>query len=345
MKRRLFSLFTLLCFAISPPLSAGAVEDTGFSDVNGSDSYAEAIQWAAERGYINGYPDGHFGVHDPVTRAQAAAIFYRAAGSPDVSGTLRFPDVRAAAYYRNAVIWTESSGLVSGYPDGRFGVKDPVTRQQLAAILWRWAGSPDAFAEDYADEGDIASYARTAVDWSRSNHILDGREDGRFAPNDNAARAEVVSALYQYRNAIPGGTSHGRESREAIANYGENTAMPQVKMEAGGQTFTVTLLDNPTTRALLECLPMTVSMGELNGNEKYSYLPESLPANSQRSGNIHTGDLMLYGSDCLVLFYESFSSGYSYTRLGGVDDPSGLSAALGRGSVEVTFLSVTDDTI
>ena len=82
---------------------------------------------------------------------------------------------------------------------------------------------------------------------------------------------------------------------------------------------------------------MTVSMGKLNGNEKYYYLPESLPANSQRPGNIHAGDLMLYGSDCLVLFYESFSSGYSYTRLGSVDDPSSLAAALGGGSVEVSF--------
>lgn len=116
-------------------------------------------------------------------------------------------------------------------------------------------------------------------------------------------------------------------------------------MEAGGQTFTITLLDNPSARALLKRLPMTVSMEELNGNEKYYYLPESLPTNSLRPGNIHTGDLMLYGSDCLVLFYESFSSGYSYTRLGSVNDPSGLAAALGRGSVEVTFLSVIDDSV
>ena len=345
MKRRLFPLFTLFCLAISLSLSTGAVEDTGFSDVDSGGRYAEAIQWAAERGYINGYPDGHFGVHDPVTRAQTAAIFYRAAGSPDVSGTTRFSDVQAAAYYRNAASWTESGGLVSGYSDGRFGVNDPVTRQQLVTILWRWAGSPDAAAEDYADEGDIASYARTAVDWSRSNHILDGREDGRFTPNDNATRAEVVSALYQYRNPASGGTSHGQEGQEPIADHEEDTAMPRMKMEVGGQTFTVTLLDNPTTRALLERLPMTVSMGELNGNEKYYYLPESLPTDSQRPGNIHAGDLMLYGSDCLVLFYESFSSGYSYTRLGSVDDPSGLAVALGRGSVEVIFLAGIDDIV
>ena len=337
MKHKLLSLFTLFCLAISLSLSAGAVEYAGFSDVDGSNSYAEAIQWAAEQGYVNGYPDGHFGVNDPVTRAQTAAIFHRAAGGPDVSGTTRFSDVQATAYYRNAAIWAESSGLINGYPNGRFGVNDPVTRQQLVTILWRWAGSPDAAAEDYADESGIASYARTAVDWSRSNHILDGREDGRFAPNDSATRAEVVSALYQYRNPTSGGTSHGQEVQETLATHEEDTAMPQVKMEVGGQTFTVMLLDNPTTRALLERLPMTIRMRELNGNEKYDYLPESLPTNSQRPGNIHAGDLMLYGSDCLVLFYESFSSGYSYTRLGSVDDPSGLAAALGHGNVEVSF--------
>lgn len=337
MKRKLLSLLALSCLAISLSLSAGAVEYTGFSDVDGSNSYAEAIQWAAEQGYINGYPDGRFGVNDPVTRAQTAAIFYRAAGSPDISGITRFSDVRATAYYRNAAIWAESSGLISGYPDGRFGVNDPVTRQQLVTILWRWAGSPDASAEDYIDENTISSYAQEAVDWSRSGNILAGREDGRFAPHDSAARSEVVSALYQYMTQDD---SKGQES-----NGNERNAMPQLKIEAGGQTFTATLLDNPTTRALLDRLPMTISMSELNGNEKYYYLPESLPTNSQRPGNIHAGDLMLYGSDCLVLFYESFSSGYSYTRLGSVDDPSSLSAALGRGSVEVTFLSVMGDIV
>ncbi|MDE7242975.1 MAG: hypothetical protein K2O18_03220 [Oscillospiraceae bacterium] len=113
--------------------------------------------------------------------------------------------------------------------------------------------------------------------------------------------------------------------------------MPQLKIEVGGQTFTATLQDNPTARALLEQLPMTISMAELNGNEKYFYMSDSLPTNSYRPGNIHAGDLMLYGSDCLVLFYESFSSSYSYTRLGSIDDPTGLRAALGGGSVEVTF--------
>lgn len=217
-----------------------------------------------------------------------------------------------------------------------------MTRQQLTTIFWCWAGNPDAAAEDYTDESAIASYARTAVDWSRSSGILTGREDGRFAPNDNATRAEVVSALYQYKTRPDSDDQGSLET-----NKTEENAMPQLKIEVGGQTFTATLLDNPTTRALLERLPITVSMGELNGNEKYYYIPESLPTDPQRPENIHAGDLMLYGPDCLVLFYESFSSGYSYTRLGSVDNSAGLAAALGSGSgsVEVTFLSASDDIV
>ena len=82
---------------------------------------------------------------------------------------------------------------------------------------------------------------------------------------------------------------------------------------------------------------MTITMKELNGNEKYYDLPISLPTDAHKPGSIHAGDIMLFGSDCLVLFYDSFSSGYSYTRLGSIDNPSGLSAALGGGNVEVTF--------
>ena len=171
------------------------------------------------------------------------------------------------------------------------------------------------------------------MDWSQSNHILAGREDGRFDPTSSATRAEVVSALYQYMNL----SNSADEGVQPPDESKEDLAMPQLSIKVGGQTFTATLLDNPTTRALLERLPMSVSMSELNGNEKYYYLPDSLPANSQRPGNIRAGDLMLYGSDCLVLFYESFSSGYSYTRLGSIDDPSGLATALGHGSVEVAF--------
>ena len=103
------------------------------------------------------------------------------------------------------------------------------------------------------------------------------------------------------------------------------------------QSFLVTLYDNETVAALKEKMPLTLDMSELNGNEKYNYLSFSLPTNASNPGQIHAGDLMLYGSDCLVLFYESFSTSYRYTPIGRVNDPSGLADAVGGGSVQITF--------
>lgn len=113
--------------------------------------------------------------------------------------------------------------------------------------------------------------------------------------------------------------------------------MRTLNIQVGSRDFTAIIYDNATTKSLLERLPMTLDMSELNGNEKYYYLSDSLPTNSERVGNIHTGDLMLYGSDCLVLFYESFSTSYSYTRIGYIEDTEGLAKALGSGDVQVTF--------
>ena len=201
--KRSYALALALCMALALTAMVSA-EETAFSDVDGDAPYAAAVRWAAENGYVTGYGSGRFGADDPVTRAQMAAIFHRSAGSPAVSGTVRFPDVAPTAYYAGAAAWAADSGLVNGYADGRFGADDPVTRQQLITILWRWAGSPEASAEDLPDESAIAAYARTAADWSQANGILALRAGGRFDPRTPATRAEVVSALYQYRR-LPGG--------------------------------------------------------------------------------------------------------------------------------------------
>lgn len=121
-------------------------------------------------------------------------------------------------------------------------------------------------------------------------------------------------------------------------NSNDNNPMNNnLKISVGSASFTVTLENNATVTAFKALLPMTVNMSEMNGNEKYYYLPENLPTASSNPGTIQNGDLMLYGSSCLVLFYESFRTSYSYTRLGRVENPSGLASALGRGSANVTF--------
>lgn len=105
----------------------------------------------------------------------------------------------------------------------------------------------------------------------------------------------------------------------------------------GDRSFDCTLYENETTYAFIDQLPLTITMSELNGNEKYYYLENSLPSNSSRPNKIHTGELMLFGTDCLVLFYEDFNSSYSYTSIGYVNDPDQLADVLGRGSVQVVF--------
>jgi hypothetical protein len=111
----------------------------------------------------------------------------------------------------------------------------------------------------------------------------------------------------------------------------------KIKITVNSQTFTATLLDNNSAKAFKEMLPMTVEMTELNRNEKYVRLPENLPTNASNPGTIRSGDLMLYGSNTVVLFYEGLNTSYSYTRMGKIDDPTGLRNSLGTGNVTVTF--------
>lgn len=105
-----------------------------------------------------------------------------------------------------------------------------------------------------------------------------------------------------------------------------------------GATFDVELEDNATVDKLVELLPMTLSMSELNGNEKYYYLNQSLPSDAKRVGEIRAGDIMLWGDDCLVIFYQSFTTNYSYTKIGHIQDATKLEDIVGRGNVLVEWV-------
>ncbi len=128
-------------------------------------------------------------------------------------------------------------------------------------------------------------------------------------------------------------------NKEDDINIENNNPMEngKIKITVNSQTFTATLLDNNSAKAFKEMMPLTIIMTELNGNEKYYDFPNNLPANSSNPVTIKNGDLMLYGTKTLVLFYQSFSTSYSYTKLGTVDDVTGLASALGSGNVTVSF--------
>lgn len=140
----------------------------------------------------------------------------------------------------------------------------------------------------------------------------------------------ALTAVYYHRE------NYGESYAFAIQEQsGDDTDMIQIIV--GETTFSASLYDNETAQALAAMLPITLDMSELNGNEKYCYLNENLPRAASIPDGIRTGDLMLFGSDCLVLFYKDFPTTYSYTPLGRIDDPEGLAEALGNGSIRVSF--------
>jgi hypothetical protein len=110
-----------------------------------------------------------------------------------------------------------------------------------------------------------------------------------------------------------------------------------VKVKVGKKAFNAEFYSNKTSRKLLKKFPLKVKMSELNGNEKYKYLDFDLPTNEKAVTEIKAGDIMLYGSDCLVVFYKSFSTSYKYTRIGRIKNVKGLKKAAGKGSVTVKF--------
>ena len=123
-------------------------------------------------------------------------------------------------------------------------------------------------------------------------------------------------------------------------NTGDSGVTMNITLTIGTKTFSATLTDNATSRALVSQFPLTLDMSELNGNEYYVYLNSSLPAASKNLRTIHAGDIKLYGSSCLVIFYKSFSTSYSYTDLGSISDTIGLLDALKKSDGKVTFTVV-----
>jgi hypothetical protein len=151
---------------------------------------------------------------------------------------------------------------------------------------------------------------------------------------------QILLLVFCAFSLFTGCASNNKNAAADMVSNSNNNTNPngsKMKIKVGNKVFTATLYDNATSTAFKSMLPLTINMAELNGNEKYVDLSGSLPTNASNPGTIQTGDLMLYGSNTLVLFYKTFSTSYSYTKLGRIEDVTGLVAALGRDNVSVTF--------
>lgn len=176
-----------------------------------------------------------------------------------------------------------------------------------------------------------------SLDGCMGNNSWMGSTEWTETMTEAATETGTAAQASDTEEAAQADNSEAAGSETAAQTESEEEEMQTIHITIGGKTFDATLYDNETARTFAESLPMTVNMSELNGNEKYYYMPDSLSMRSETPGQIQAGDLMLFGSDCLVLFYETFSTSYSYTPLGRIDNAEGLAEAVGRGSVEVTF--------
>jgi hypothetical protein len=164
-----------------------------------------------------------------------------------------------------------------------------------------------------------------------------------LAPTCNGMRAWRALSLLGGLLVVgaSGAAQPGSSSTAAVAATSAATAQLTESsmswMTVGERRFAITLADNEAARAFAAMLPLTIDMADLNSNEKHADLPKSLPTSASRPGTIRNGDLMLYGSRTLVVFYLTFDSSYSYTRLGRVDNPAGLAQALGNRGVRIEF--------
>ncbi len=185
-------LMAVLCAGIA--LAAAG----GYLDVPEGSWYWEYVYYAQEQGLMDGADGNMFKPDSTMNRAMTATVLYRAAGEPETDGSAGFQDVPDGAWYSDAVNWASQSGIMEGYGDGTFGPDDSITREQMAAALWRLAGEPKAGTPSFDDASEISEWALTAVGWAQETGIMDGADGGLFRPQARATRAQAATVLSRY---------------------------------------------------------------------------------------------------------------------------------------------------
>lgn len=171
-----------------------------FSDMAERAWYYGPVEYAVSHGMMNGVSKYAFDPNGTATRAMLAAILYRVAGSPQTEITADLKDLRAGAWYTTSVNWAYQKGILSGYGNGSFGPDDPITREQLAVILWIYAGSPETYGtiDGFSDANTASEYAVKALRWAVEQNILSGNGDGTLDPSAPATRAQIAAILQRF---------------------------------------------------------------------------------------------------------------------------------------------------
>ena len=175
-----------------------------FTDVKESDWFYENVRYVYENKLFAGVSDTEFAPNTEMTRAMLVTVLYRAEGEPAITRNIPFADIDMNEYYANAVIWAAANGIVNGYDENTFAPNDNITREQIAAIMERYADFKGADTtqtgdlSQFTDEADISDWARDNVSWAVGAGLISGKGDGILDPLGNATRAEVAAILQRF---------------------------------------------------------------------------------------------------------------------------------------------------
>ncbi len=179
-------------------------ETVTFSDVSESDWFYKGVSYVVENGMMNGVGENQFAPNAPLTREMLAVVLYNMEKQPESTGVNPFADVKADMWYTDAIVWANANGIVAGYDDSTFGLGDSITREQLAAILYRYAQmkgydvTEKADLTGYADSAAISGYAVEAMQWANANGIVNGMTATTLVPQGTATRAQVATMLMNF---------------------------------------------------------------------------------------------------------------------------------------------------
>ena len=253
MKKRFLAILLTICMVLSMAPAALAAETDPFTDVNSADWYYDEVQYVYENDLMKGTSDTTFSPDTTVSRAMIVTILYRLEGQPTVSTAGTFTDVAAGQYYTEAVEWGYANQIIGGYGSGLFGPSDPLTREQMAAILYRYAQykeydvSDSADLSGYTDVGTVSAYALDAFAWANANGLVKGTSATTLSPKGSATRAQFAVILCRFCVNVVADVADADTTEEYTVtfeyNYGSKGTYKTVTVEDGE---TVDKPANPT---------------------------------------------------------------------------------------------------
>lgn len=345
-----FILVVLMLAAVCCPAYA-----LSFTDVSPNAWYQEAVNYVSDNGLMAGTGNSRFEPDTTMDRAMFVTTLYRIDGSPQVSGSAPFSDVAAGSYYADAVAWARENGVVSGVGNNRFAPREPLSRQQLATMLYQYAeykGYPTVASDSLAafpDAAQVSGYAAAPMRWAVGAGIIAG-SNGRLLPNTAASRAQAAQMLMRFRENIvlpnqsgtnptdptPSPAPSVTPSPSPVPTPPVEPAERRMKITVGGTTLYAKLADNATADAIAEKLPLTLPMMDLYGREMCYRFDEALPATDVQTRNFQLGEIIYWPPrHSFVIMYHQDGEVFSMQHVGQIE--SGVEIFEETGDVTATF--------